>query len=234
MPQWPALQLAGVDGTEPASGGVSASDGLVIHPRRTLILLYAVAGWREISGIRIQIAGNATPPQGYWEIGTLAIGAVHALGWRPDSTRSRALAFGEVLETQPDGSAYARRQRADLRRCEIAWTRSSPSFERLGNDQDYVTAQASSLPVAARWLGPQSFRGVLREVGRKPIVYVPRIPHRPILGLRSELLIEREAEGAMLCRFVPESYRLESVGTQLPEEAGELLRTSVITLEECV
>ena len=36
----------------------------------------------------------------------------------------------------------------------------------------------------------------------------------------------------MLCRFVPDSYRLESVGTQLPEEA-ELLSTSVMRWE-CV
>ena len=219
------------DGTEPASGGVSVSEGLVIYPRRALILLYAEAGWREISGIRIKVAGNATPPQGYWEVGTLAIGAVHALGWRPDSTRSRALALGEVLESQPDGSAYARRQRDDLRRVEIAWTRSSPSFEVLGADQDYVRARSGGLPVAARWIGPQGMRGVLREVGRSPIVYVPRIPYS---SADSQLLVQREAEGAMLCRFVPDSYRLESVGTQLPEEAGELLRTSVITLEECV
>jgi hypothetical protein len=62
-------------------------------------------------------------------------------------------------------------------------------------------------------------------------VYVPRIPY--ITGDES-FLLHRYAGGALLARFVPESYRLESVGTQLPEEGGELLRSSVITLEECL
>jgi hypothetical protein len=60
---------------------------------------------------------------------------------------------------------------------------------------------------------------------------VPRIPYTTAT---SSVLLHRYAGGAVLGRFLPESYRLESVGTQLPEEGGELLRSSVITIEECV
>ena len=188
---------------------------------------------RKISGIRLTFGGTYAPPQGYWEIGTLAIGPVHVLGWRPDSTRSRALSLGDVLEVQADGSAYTRRERNDAMRLEVAWTRTSSTFESSTHDLDYVKARnnAAGLPVASRWLGPQSFRGLLSEVGRGPVVYVPRIPYTTSTN---SVLLHRYAGGALLCRFVPESYRLESVGTQLPEEGGELIRSSVITLEECL
>jgi hypothetical protein len=229
---WPILQLQGVAGSDPSTGASTAT-GLTVHSRRALVLVHLPAADTQISGIRLTFGGTYNPPQGYWEIGTLAIGAVHVLGWRPDSTRSRVLVPGEVLEAQADGSAYTRRQREDMRRIEIAWTRSSSTFESASQDLDYVKARndAAALPVAARWLGPQSFRGMLSEVGRGPIVYVPRIPW----GTAStSTLLHRYAGGAMLCRFVPDSYRIESVGTQLPEESGEVLRSSVITLEECL
>ena len=229
-PQWPHLVLTGAASGDPASGAPTGS-GIEIHPRRAMILVHLTALQRDISGIRLTFGGTYAPPQGYWEIGTLAIGAVHVLGWRPDSTRSRALSLGEVLETQADGSAYARRERGDATRHEIAWTRSSPSFHQVTNDLDYVKARTTGLPVAARHLGPQSFAGILAEVGRGPIVYVPRIPYT---SDASSVLVERHAEGCYLARFVPESYRLESVGTQLPEEGGEVVRSSVITLEECL
>ena len=230
---WPSLELAGVQSGDPTSGEFQTNTGIYVHSRRAMVVISLPDADRKISGIRITFGGTYAPPQGYWEIGTLAIGPIHVLGWRPDSTRSRALSLGQVLEAQADGSAYARQERGDAVRMEIAWTRTSATFEAATHDLDYVKARnhASAIPVAARWLGPQSFRGLLSQVGRGPIVYVPRIPYTTS---DEHFLLHRYAGGAMLARFVPESYRLESVGTQLPEEGGELLRSSVITLEECL
>ena len=47
-----------------------------------------------------------------------------------------------------------------LRRVEIAWTRSSPSFEVLGADQDYVRARSGGCQWQRGWIGPQGMRGV--------------------------------------------------------------------------
>jgi hypothetical protein len=191
--------------------------------RRAVVYLY-LSDAATFEGLRLAVAAYSGGPT----IGTdvIAIGRVRVLGDGVDQTRAVATELGEVLTQLPDGGASVTRARPDRLQVELSHTRGSllPSD---GAETPYVRALEAG-PAVGSGGDPATIEGMLRTVGRAPLVYLPAIPVRS--GSSTVLGVDLGARGAVYGRFVPESYRIESVTGHA--ERGEIVRTSVVTIVE--
>jgi len=226
----PVIWFDGYTGAEPV-GAI----GYVTYPRASVII--HLNGANHIQRVRFTIDPLSVfpvPPEGYWKIDSLSFGHVAVLGWTPDQTRAlgRNLS-GDVLINQRDGSTVRDLQSEQYRQVEFGWSRISrlTAYQNMG-DPDYVTGSdhASAEPVASRYDSPLLFEGLLAEVGRTPVVYLPRIDRGDGQQTEAYEYHRNYCNGALYGRYVPESYRLESVKGR-PAET-EYVRTSVITIVE--
>jgi hypothetical protein len=217
-------------GTEPA-----ASIGEISYPRGTIII--HLNGANHIQRVRFTIdplSALPSPSEGYWKIDSLSFGHVAVMGWAPDQTRATARDLsGDELINQRDGSTVRDLVAPQYRQVEFGWARIGrlTEFQNLG-DPDYITGSdhASAEPVASRYDSPLLFEGLLAEVGRTPVVYLPRIDRGDGAGTESYRYVTNYANGAVYGRYVPQSYRLETVKGRPAE--SEYVRTSVITIVE--
>ena len=150
-----------------------------MHSRRVMVLLHLPTADRKISGSGSLSAApmprrRDTGRSARWRSGpcTCSAGALIARG----AVRYPSATCWRCKQTEAPTRAESATTRCGWRLHGRARRR---AFESSTHDLDYVKARnnAAGLPVASRWLGPQSFRGLLSEVGRGPVVYVPRIPY---------------------------------------------------------
>lgn len=190
--------------------------------KRAVVYLYIEAD-ETFEAIRLAPTGSLGQIVGTKVIG---IGRVRVLGDGIDQTRAVATELGEVLTELPDGGAAVARVRPDRRQVEISHTRGNllPSD---GSEPPYVRALEDGEAVGSGG-DPATIEGMLRHVGRAPMIYLPAIPVRS--GSASQLGVDLGARGAVYGRFIPESYRIESVTGHA--EQGEIVRTSVVTIVE--
>ena len=226
----PVIWFGEYTGTEPA-----ASVGEISYPRGTIII--HLNGANHIQRVRFTIDPTSvlpSPTEGYWKIDSLSFGHVAVMGWAPDQTRATARDLsGDELINQRDGSTVRDLVAPQYRQAEFGWARIGrlTEFQNLG-DPDYITGSdhASAEPVASRYDSPLLFEGLLAEVGRTPVVYLPRIDRGDGAGTESYRYVTNYANGAVYGRYVPQSYRLETVKGRPAE--SEYVRTSVITIVE--
>jgi hypothetical protein len=227
----PVLWFDGWDGTEDAG---PLTGGLLWYPRGMAII--HLNGASAIQRVRFTVNPGFTDPApaaGYYEIGTLAFGPVAVMGWTPDDTRSvsRDLS-GDVLEEQRDGTTIRDEVAPQARMVEFSWARASRITEyQNAGDPDFVSGSdhASAEPIADRWASPLMFEGLLSEHGRQPLVYVPRIPRGDGAGTETYSVYHNYCRGALYGRYMPGSYRLETVRGYAARD--ETVRTNVVTIK---
>ena len=228
----PVLWFDGWDGTEDAG---PLTGGLLWYPRGLVVI--HLNGASAIQRVRFTVNPGFTDPApvaGYYEIGTLAFGSMAVLGWNPDDTRSLSRDLsGDVLEEQRDGTTIRDEVAPQARLVEFSWARASriTEYQNLG-DPDYVTGSdhANAEPIADRWAAPLMFEGLMAEHGRQPLVYVPRFARGDGAGTESFDIIHNYCRGVIYGRYMPGSYRLETVRGYAARD--ETVRTNVITIKE--
>ena len=203
------LYLDDIDGTEDSSGAG------YIHPPRALIYWY-LRGSRSLTQVRLRIASTvAAPPEGYREIGVLAMGPVHVLGRAWDRAEATEHDPGGEIATLPDGSRTVAYRVPVRRRVEVAIVESwLATYDVLGAtpQPDYVRASlhASSTPTSDAWGGALDLAGLAHEVRRNPIVYLPNIPIDSGSGDAVVVHTRRSGLGAVYGR-ITSSVRHEQV-----------------------
>ena len=223
------LDPASIDGTEPTG---PANGAAVWYPRAFVDI--SLVGSRNVQGIRITVrpsGGSPAPYQGYYTIGTVAIGPISVFGWAPDNTRSVAREMADEIITESDGTrSLTKNGKIDRRRVEISWARASRATEIQGSGSpNYVTSTtaAGAQPAATRFGTPVEFDGLLAEHGKRPLVYLPYLLRTAVV---SRCYTSHYCRGAVFGRVVNDTYRVETVaGTP---EKSETIRTSVVTIEE--
>ena len=203
--------------------------------RRDTVILLNLQGLNDFEGVRItlNLAADDNPSEGYTECGILAMGPVQSIGETPDNTRSVARDLsGDVVTYQPDGSAVREELSPQFRRVELSWARSTriTPFQHQAAERPWVRAWTggTSEPSGNRYGAVLDFDGILRQAGRSPIVYLPVIDPTKITAVHNRRT--GKAGGAIYGRFVPGSYRIETVRGYA--ERDETVRSSVVTIQE--
>jgi hypothetical protein len=191
----------------------SARVGTIWH-RRAVVYLYLADGVL-FEGVRLAVVAYSGGPT----IGTdvIGIGRVRVLGDGPDQTRAVATELGAELVEIPEGGASAYRTRPDRRSVELSHVRT------VGLDAEGYVRALEAGPAVGSSGDPATLEGLVRHVGRDPLVYLPSIPVRS--GSASALAVDLGAVDAVYGRFVPSSYRIE-------HSTNKLVRTSVVTIVE--
>ncbi len=175
------MTLADIDGTEDTSGTG------YIWPRRALVLIY-LRGFRTMTRFDVDIPSTGGPgaadigPEGYRQIGTLALGEVMVFGRAFDRNSSNERAANVEIFRAQDGTTTASEQGPIGRTMEVAFV-DSPTFLddiRSGGSPDYVTvsAHANAEPAGTRRAIPATAEGLYQRLGgaRLPCVPIRRIP----------------------------------------------------------
>jgi len=221
------LYLDDIDGTED-SGGAG-----YIHPPRALIYWY-LRGSRSLTQVRLRIASTvAAPPEGYREIGVLAMGPVHVLGRAWDRAEAVEHDPGGDIATLPDGSRTVAYRVPVRRRVEVAIVESwVATFDVLGAtpQPDYVRASlhASSTPTSDAWGGALDLAGLAHEVRRNPVVYLPNIPVDSGSGDAVVVHTRRSGHGAVYGRITG-NVRHEQVeaGSTITDDIHRVARVAM-------
>lgn len=201
--------------------------------RRSVALIYPSGAnntqWR---GLRFTFSSAVAGD--YIQAGNIVFDDVMVFGAGPDGSRSLVLEVNERANETEDGHVFIDDTLPNRRRAEITWTRTFPMVNATDGDPDYVKASThASYGPAGSYLGaPLELRGLISQIGRKPIVYLPRIPMSSSNGVLVSL-VKDDAAGAFLARFVPESLRTEAT-YGLAESADEIVRSSAVTLREVI
>jgi hypothetical protein len=232
------LTLADIDGTEDTSGTG------YIWPRRALVLIY-LRGFRTMSRFDVDVPATGGPsaadigPEGYRQIGTLALGEVMVFGRAFDRNSSNERAANVEIFRAQDGTTTASEQGPIGRTMEVAFV-DSPTFLddiRTGGSPDYVTvsAHANAEPAGTRRAVPATAEGLYQRLGgaRLPCVPIRRIPRDD--GTGDPIYVATIASGtladdAFLARLTNVVRREQiQVGESLVSD-GE--RVSTIVFEE--
>ena len=232
------LTLADIDGTEDTSGTG------YIWPRRALVLIY-LRGTRTMARLDVDIMPPSGPsaapigPEGYRQIGTLALGEVMVFGRAFDRNSSSERAANVEIFRAQDGTTTTSEQGPIGRTMEVAFV-DSPTFLddiRSGGSPDYVTvsAHADAEPAGTRRAIPATAEGLYQRLGgaRLPCVPIRRIPRDDGTGDRTHVATIANgtlADDAFLARLTNVVRREQiQVGESLVSD-GE--RVSTIVFEE--
>lgn len=210
------LRLEECDGGEDAAGDA----GKIWFPRALVIIARASENV-EFSAVRIEIDDGNTapdPPEGYYQIGTLAIGHLALLArdydWGFTAERE---ALTEV-EEQEDGTIRTRSRGPSRRRYQFGYGQGIDvsTARGSGNDPSYarLSDDSGAPPVASADAEPLLLDGLLDALGGAdtPIVFCPRVPVASgASGDAVTVLLWDRAAGALYGRLTSSTVRLESV-----------------------
>lgn len=225
------LELSDVDGGDPTAGSAGA-----IIPRNWSILV-DMKGERY-SGIRLTIptpAGSIpAPPQSFWEIGTLIVGAVVLHGDQYSWGRTIETVSGTELLEARDRTTRSRVTAPPHRVISYQWSDgidTSESSNPAGNpDPSFAAASDHSSSEGVTVIGSTALQmdGVARRLNGSdsPVVYLPRVARFSavspvaVLNRRSELVLGR----------IITPVQIESV--QGEELEDEVVRVATVTIRE--
>jgi hypothetical protein len=223
------LYLEGITGAEDSSGSG------YVHLPRALVLWY-LRGSRSLTQVRLRVPSSLpVPPEGYRSIGLLAMGPLRLLGRSWDRAEQVETAPNDAIVTQPDGTRRNIQREGVRRRVEVAIVETwLDTADVLGAtpSPDYVkvSLNASATPTADAWGDALSLEGLVREVRRDPIVYVPHVPIDAGSGDAVVVHTRRAAHGSIYGRFTSQFRREQlEVGTTITDDGH---RVSTISLEE--
>jgi hypothetical protein len=223
------LYLEGITGAEDSSGSG------YVHLPRALVLWY-LRGSRSLTQVRLRVPSSLpVPPEGYRSIGLLAMGPLRLLGRSWDRAEQVETAPNDAIVTQPDGTRRNVQREGVRRRVEVAIVETwLDTADVLGAtpSPDYVkvSLNASATPTADAWGDALSLEGLVREVRRDPIVYVPHVPIDAGSGDAVVVHTRRAAHGSIYGRFTSQFRREQlEVGTTITDDGH---RVSTISLEE--
>ena len=213
----------------------SGSGSGYIWPPRALVLAY-LRGGEDLTSVALSIAGTeAAHPDGYRAIGLACIGPVRVLGRAPDRSTSLEMEPGSTIETMPDGSRYTVDRAPNRRRVEVGILDSHVDVSQVRSltaSPDYivVSAHASAAPAAARFGDPLHVVGLVEEVGRSPVVWLPRIPIDSGSGDNVVAYTTQRAGGALYSR-ITNAARIEQVPAGVTG-VSDMYRLTVLAFEE--
>jgi hypothetical protein len=172
----PQLTLEGIDGTEDASGTG------YIWPKRALVLFWTNKG--AFTRLDIGISNSVRlGPEGYREIGLLAITEVMVLGRAFDRNSSHDVQANTTLTEQLDGSSSVATHGPIGGTYEFAYVDShtdTTQIYRTSSSPDYVTIDeaASPGPAGTRYAVTADVEGAYRALGgnQRCALFLPRIP----------------------------------------------------------
>jgi hypothetical protein len=223
------LYLEGITGAEDSSGSG------YVHLPRALVLWY-LRGSRSLTQVRLRVPSSLpVPPEGYRSIGLLAMGPLRLLGRSWDRAEQVETSPNDAVVTQPDGTRRNIQREGVRRRVEVAIVETwLDTADVLGAtpSPDYVkvSLNASATPTADAWGDALSLEGLVREVRRDPIVYVPHVPIDAGSGDAAVVHTRRAAHGSIYGRFTSQFRREQlEVGTTITDDGH---RVSTISLEE--
>ena len=213
----------------------SASGTGHIWMPRALLLLYR-RGSEDLTSVALEIKGTEPAhPDGYRGIGIACIGPVRVMGRAPDRSTSLEMEPGQTIQTMPDGSRYTTDRAPSRRRVEVGILDSHVDVSQvrsLAASPDYivVSSNASATPAAARFGDPLHIVGLVEEVQRQPIVYLPRIPIDAGSGDSITALLTQRAGGALYSRLT-NAARIEQVPAGVTG-VSDMYRLTVLAFEE--
>ena len=213
----------------------SGSGSGYIWPPRALVLAY-LRGSEDLTSVALSIAGTESAhPDGYRGIGTACIGPVRVLGRAPDRSTSIEMEPGASIETMPDGSRYTVDRAPNRRRVEVGILDSHVDVSQVRSltaSPDYivVSSHASASPAAARYGDPLHVVGLVEEVGRSPVVWLPRIPIDSGTGDNVVAYTTQRAGGALYAR-ITNAARIEQVPAGITG-VSDMYRLTVLAFEE--
>ena len=171
--QYPTLRLTTVDGTEPTTGRMQ------IWGRRMLMVVSGQAAL--YSGYRLTIDAQ-TNSDGYFEIGTMALGPVHYFAEDYSWARSFNTTPNTDLKTYADGTRTSSINGPPRRAVSFGWADAVDAAPMSGFHPfpDYVTASdaSGSQAVGLRGAAPLMVRDLAEELNgpHVPVVYIANIP----------------------------------------------------------
>lgn len=171
--QYPTLRLTTVDGTEPTTGRMQ------VWGRRMLMVVSGQAAL--YSGYRLTIDAQ-TNSDGYFEIGTMALGPVHYFAEDYSWARSFNTTPNTDLKTFPDGTRTSSINGPPRRAVSFGWADAVDAAPMSGFHPfpDYVTASdaSGSQAVGLRGASPLVVRDLSEELNgpHVPVVYIANIP----------------------------------------------------------
>ena len=218
--------------TTPHPNGGTARSGVEVVLDKGFALIHGTQN-RNFDGVRFTCNANSVAGS-VPEIGTLLLEDVVLFGRAPDSTRAVVTELGEVAEETEDGHTFLDDTRPPRRRVELSWTRAAPVWNQQSGDFDYVQLNSQYGPAGDAGDHLLLLEALIQSRQRKPILLLPRLPKSTTLSDFVQV-VEDDAGGAMLCRFVPDTFRREGTGGRHYIETGwEMQHGSVVTLREIV
>jgi len=218
------IELEGVDGTEPTS---AITVQLIPTTWACLVNLLGV----KYAGFRLLIDAQTTA-DGYFELGSLLFGSLHAFGLQ--------YSYGRVLETTPavrshttaDGFRTTNVIAPPARAVDIAWSEGilSDQVHDASAAPDYITASTSTgaKPIATARGTPWSLEGLIAGMfragagGNAGVVgYVPFLDR--VTDGNDATIINRRHQ--LIIGFCDQPIRLETI--QGAEGQDELVRTAM-------
>jgi len=228
------LYLEDCDGGEDASGTAGQ-----IWFSRALVTVALASENALFQKLRIEIDDGGTavdPPEGYYTIGTLAIGHIVALDdydWGYSHERELMVDVSEYA----DGTMRTRRRGPSRRRYRISYGEGIDvtAARGGGNSPDYVRLSdaAGTPPTASTDVAPLLLDGLLDALDGAdgPVVWCPRLPvSTGGSGDQVQIHLWDNAAGALYGRVTSSSVRLESVVGDDYED--EVFRVATIEMTE--
>ena len=214
--------------------GDASGTGYIWMPR-ALLLLYR-RGTEDLTSVALEIDGaEPAHADGYRGIGIACIGPVRVMGRAPDRSTSLEMEPGQTIQTMPDGSRYTTDRTPSRRRVEVGILDSHVDVSQVRSltaSPDYivVSSDAGASPAAARFGDPLHMVGLVEEVQRQPIVFLPRIPIDTGAGDPIVAVLTQRAGGALYSR-ITNAARIEQVPAGVTG-VSDMYRLTVLAFEE--
>ncbi len=219
------LRISGITGAEPATASTN-----IWSPRITVVshnksLVY--------TKFRLLIGASQGTTEGYYKIGTMALGPIHVFSNDYSYGRIQEVAANTELTTYRDGRRSSINRGKPRRSVRFAWVDGvdETSIQGAAPTPDHVvtTSTGGALSVSYRGDTPRELASLERDLEgpNRPIVYLPSFAKGTPNTIHLQGL-DKSLYGRMMGPITMDNL----VGDENSSTAGEVIKVSTIAIEE--
>jgi hypothetical protein len=230
---WPGGPLATAAPTRlvlSSSSGVpaSAKDAAVIMPN-VAVVINDTTGTRY-TGYRLRIPAQTTA-EGYFEMGVMYLGYLHAFGQQYSANRSQDISPAYELTEGRGGTRRVQTTGPARRAVEIAWDEGVDASRLASTNDDYVEAHVGTGAIASPSDVVPSMLGLMSQLGgaATPVVYLPQVP---VLSGGTTVAHIVAPPLMLYGRIRTETLRQDTIQGNEYETPGEVYRLARVRMEE--